>query len=185
MRDSTIVVVTADHGEEFAEHGRLRHGPHLYDETVHVPLVVAGPGVGAGRSDVLAQGIDFFPTIAALLGIPTPVGLPGQNLLAAPAMRAAISESPSGVARDGTRTALVSLRTDRWKLIAAPALGRFELYDLARDPAERNDLYGFEAEGAALADELARWTSSAPAPPPVAGRDPRLGEKLRALGYVE
>src|SRR5207249_5016948 len=72
VRDSTIVVVTADHGEEFQEHGKLTHGPDLYDELLHVPLVVVGPGVSPGRVPEQVQGIDVFPTVPALLGLQPP-----------------------------------------------------------------------------------------------------------------
>jgi len=86
---------------------------------------------------------------------------------------------------DGATTPIVSLRTAEWKLIHAPALGRYELYDLRRDPAEREDRFGSAAEGAALAARLAEWETTAPAPPRAEGSDPALGEKLRALGYVD
>src|SRR5439155_81998 len=55
---STVVVVTADHGEAFQEHGRLQHGFHLYDELLRVPLVIAGPGIGVGRVSAQTMGID-------------------------------------------------------------------------------------------------------------------------------
>jgi len=86
---------------------------------------------------------------------------------------------------DGATTPIVSLRTADWKLIHAPALGRYELYDLRRDPAEREDRFASAAEGAALAARLAEWETAAPAPPRAEGHDPALGEKLRALGYVD
>ncbi|TMB59285.1 MAG: sulfatase, partial [Deltaproteobacteria bacterium] len=128
VADSTIVVLTADHGEEFQEHGRLKHRIHLYDELLHVPLVIAGPGVRPGRVAEQAQGIDLFPTLAALLGTAPPRGLPGHDLLAARAEAPAISETLYGLMPDGATTPIVSLRTAEWKLIHAPALGRYELY---------------------------------------------------------
>src|SRR5262249_6323446 len=70
--DSTIVVVTADHGEEFQEHGRLKHGTSLYDETLHVPLVITGPGIAPRRATEQAQGIHLFPTLAPLPPLPAP-----------------------------------------------------------------------------------------------------------------
>src|SRR5439155_356876 len=79
LADSTIVVLIADHGEEFQEHGRLKHRIHLYDELLHVPLVIAGPGVRPGRVAEQAQGIDLFPTLAALLGTAPPRGLSGSR----------------------------------------------------------------------------------------------------------
>ncbi|HUE29421.1 MAG TPA: sulfatase, partial [Verrucomicrobiae bacterium] len=185
LADSTIVVLTADHGEEFQEHGRLKHRIHLYDELLHVPLVIAGPGIRPGRVAEQAQGIDLFPTVAALLGTAAPHGLPGHDLLAARPETPAISETLYGLMPDGTTTPIVSLRTAEWKLIHAPALGRYELYDLRRDPGEREDRFGNAAEGAALAARLAEWETTAPAPPRAEGSDPALGEKLRALGYVD
>jgi arylsulfatase len=185
IADSTIIVLTADHGEEFQEHGRLKHRIHLYDELLHVPLVIAGPGVRPGRVVEQAQGIDLFPTVAALLGTAPPPGLPGHDLLAARAEAPAISETLYGLMPDGATTPIVSLRTAEWKLIHAPALERYELYDLRRDPAEREDRFGTAAEGAALAARLTEWETTAPAPPRAAGSDPALGEKLRALGYVD
>src|SRR5207244_2725728 len=58
LRDSTVVIVTSDHGEEFQDHGRLEHGSQLYDETLRIPLVVAGRSVPGGRVTELAQEID-------------------------------------------------------------------------------------------------------------------------------
>jgi arylsulfatase A-like enzyme len=182
--DSTIVVVTADHGEEFQEHGKLTHGPDLYDEVLHVPLVVVGPGVAPGRVREQVQGIDLFPTIAALLGVEAPVGLPGLDVMARREPRPAYSETSLGIV-DGKPGKVVSVRTPEWKLIQTPATGRFELYELARDPGEREDRFGTAPEGAALAAELAAWQP--PLPPVVAVTEatPKLERELRALGYVE
>jgi len=167
---STVVVVTADHGEAFQEHGTLRHGVDLYDETVRVPLVVAGPGVPAGRRRDQAEGIDLLPTVARLLGVPVPAAAPGRDLLAPPAPRPGVTElSPDHAAA----------RTPEAKVVRRGAT--LEVYDLLRDPGERRNLGPtppppLAAALAALAD--------APPPPAADGRDPALAEKLRALGYV-
>jgi len=184
VRDTTIVVVTADHGEEFQEHGKLTHGPDLYDELLHVPLVVVGPGVAPGRVHEQVQGIDVFPTIAALLGVEAPPGLPGVDVMARREPRSAYSETSLGIV-DGKSGKLVSLRTSEWKLIQAPATGRFELYDLAHDAGEREDRFATAPEGAALAAELAAWQP--PLPPAVAVTEatPKLERELRALGYAQ
>ena len=79
----------------------------------------------------------------------------------------------------------MSLRAGGWKLIHTPALSRFELYDLARDPGERDDRYGEAPEGARLTGLLGSWEAAAVASPPSEGRDPGFGTKLRALGYVD
>ena len=182
--DSTIIVVTADHGEEFQEHGRLKHGSHLYEESIRVPLIVAGPGIGASRRTDTAQGVDLLPTLAARLGLPAPPALPGRDLFATGEARDAVSETASGIAPDGSFTPVVALRTPRWKLIRTPALGRVELYDLARDPGEHADAAA-SGEAAVLGDRLDRWAATAPEAPAPGGSDPALRAKLRALGYVE
>ena len=184
LRDSTIVIVTADHGEEFQDHGKLTHGPDLYDELVHVPLVVVGPGVAPGRVREQVQGIDVFPTVAALLGFQAPAGLPGVDVMARREPRPAFSETSLGIV-EGKSGKLVSLRTPEWKLIQTPATGRFELYDLARDAGERANRFDTAPEGAALVNELTAWQ---PPPPPVVvttEATPKLERELKALGYVE
>ncbi len=203
VRDSTVVVITADHGEEFMEHGQLRHRKHLYDESIRVPLVVVGPGVPAGRRLEQAQGIDLLPTLAALLGLDVPARLPGRNLLAAlparsetalPARtlpgalpaRTAISETMGGLSRDGRRADLVAARTPEWKLIEAPALPAVELYDLANDPIEQTPLPSHDGTGIVLRGELDEFARTAAPPPARDGSyDPALREKLRVLGYTD
>ncbi|MFN8542818.1 MAG: sulfatase [Candidatus Binatia bacterium] len=181
LADSVRIVFTADHGEEFQEHGLLRHGLHVYEETLRVPLVLAGPGIPAGRIAEPAQGIDVYPTVAALLGVAPPPDLPGRNLLEAlPATRPIVSE-----VRQDLPNELIAYRHGDWKLIAAPAAGRRELYDLAHDPLERDDRYGRTPEGARLDAELAAWLAAAAPPPQGGGVDPGLHEKLRALGYAQ
>ncbi|HJQ84135.1 MAG TPA: sulfatase, partial [Candidatus Binatia bacterium] len=176
VRDSTVLVVLADHGEAFQEHGKLKHAIHLYDELLRVPLVVAGPSLPRGRRVAQqVEGIDLLPTVAALLGVAPPPGLPGQHLLGERTPRPAFSETRYGISPRGAETPLVSLRTAEWKLIQAPATGEFELYDLVRDPAERENRWAHAPEAAGLAADLARWQASA-TPPPVEGRDPRLVE---------
>jgi arylsulfatase A-like enzyme len=185
LRDSTVLVVTADHGEEFQEHGHLAHGAHLYEESIRVPLLIAGPGVARGRRREAAQGIDLLPTLASLLGVQAPPGLAGHDLRADHAAAPVISETARGIAPDGARIDVVSVRDGGWKLIRTPALDQFELYDLARDAGERENRYGRAPEGERLAALLAAWQAHVPRAPQVTDRDPALHEKLRALGYVQ
>lgn len=183
LDDRTVLVVTADHGEEFQEHGRLTHGSHLYEETVRVPLILQGPGIPIGRRDDQAQGIDLYPTLTRLLGTQAPTGLSGRDLLAPPAFeRPAVLETSNGIAADGRPLDLIAVRTLRWKLVETPGLPRRELYDLTVDPGERRDLAGSSAADE-LVVTLARWRDATPEASDVA-RDPALEERLRALGYM-
>jgi len=184
VRDSTLVIVTADHGEEFLEHGLLLHRAHLYDELIHVPLVVAGPGITPGRRTDQVQGIDLFPTLASVLGFDVPSQLSGRSLLAPAPGRLAFSAT-DGQANDGTRRPLDAVRRPDWKLIHAPVADDFQLFDLAADPGERSPLALTTGDGPALRVALDDFARSAPAPPARTGYDPALGEKLRALGYAE
>lgn len=181
--ESTVLIVTADHGEEFQEHGRLTHGFHLYEESIHVPLVVVSPGFAPRRQPEQAQGIDLFPTVAALLGVSAPNDLPGRDLLRPPEPRPAFSETRHGLGV-GEELQLVSVRQGGWKLIHTPATNRFELYDLAHDPGEHDDRFATAPESADLVRLLTAWEAAAPSRPQPAGPDPALREKLRALGYV-
>ena len=141
--EDTIVVFTSDHGEGFGEHGRFFHGGGrwLYEEFVRVPLILRGPGVVSGRrvSDVVSH-VDLMPTLCDLMRVRC---LPeAQGVSLGDALRAA--EPPVGRERPaylvGTtrRGEFDALRDGRFKLIATP--DRTELYDLADDPRERNDL---------------------------------------------
>ncbi len=185
VRDTTTIIVTADHGEAFQEHGRLQHGMHLFDELIRVPLVIVGPGIPRARVREQAQGIDLFPTVAAVLGLPPPTGLPGQNLLGQRTARPAFSETNRGRLPDGTGVELVCVRTPATKLIWAPAVEHRALYDLVHDPAERTDQLATVPAGQDLAALLTRWRADAPPPPPAESQDPAIQEKLRALGYVQ
>ena len=91
-----MIVLTADHGEEFKDHGSMGHGRKLYEEVIHVPLIVARPSTDGNPPAVrVAQpvsGIDLFPTIAGLAGVEPPPGLQGSSLLTG--LRAATTSDP-------------------------------------------------------------------------------------------
>jgi len=81
--DATFVLLTADHGEELLDHGRVGHGGTLYEEVLHVPLILRPPGGAEGRRvGEPARVLDVFPTLAAAAGVPLPPGLEGRDLLA-------------------------------------------------------------------------------------------------------
>lgn len=185
VRDSTVVVVASDHGEAFLEHGRLKHTTDLYDEIIRVPLIMHGSIIEPGRAAEQVQGIDLLPTIAGILELEVPASLPGQDLLGARRGRPAVSATNLAIAPDGATMPLVSLRTEEWKLIHAPRLARYELYDLKQDPAESQDRFGAVPEGGLLAAQLEQWSETVPPAPAVGGEDPGFKDKLRALGYID
>ncbi|MEF8789142.1 MAG: sulfatase [Haloarculaceae archaeon] len=133
LLEETVCVLTADHGEEFGEHGRYSHPDHLYDEVVHVPLVVRRPDREPGRADHPVELVDVAPTVLEAVGAEPPAPFAGRRL-SDPAPGHAISEA--GVAP----TYKAGVRTDRWKYIRYG--DREELYDLRADPGEQTDVAG-------------------------------------------
>ena len=121
---------------------------------MRVPLVFAGPGVASGaRADGLCHLHDVFPTVCALAGFPVPATVEGRSLAAA-------LRDPAAPLRDHVfaayRDVQRMVRTDRWKLIWYPKAGRTQLFDLAADPDERENLAGRGEHAATLADLRAR-----------------------------
>jgi arylsulfatase A-like enzyme len=186
---ATLVLLTADHGEEFLDHGGLFHGHSLYRELVHVPLVVAGPGVPSGRRvrEVVSH-VDVVPTLLELCDVAAPArAFSGRSLV--PLLSGEGGPGPAVHAvleRDGRR--LLAVRIGAHKLIEAAGGGERRLYDLTADPLERSDLAGTRPDlAAALAARIAQRRAAA-APIPDAARGDGLAEarerELRALGYV-
>jgi arylsulfatase A-like enzyme len=146
----TAIVVTADHGEGFGEHGVYFHGHELWDELVRVPLLVVAPGLPAGRAGAVVERrvglVDLVPTMMALMGVPWPADEPvlrGATLLpealgAAPPPRDVWIDLPAGPYNDARRA---FIRGDL-KLTHDVGSGSYRLYDLSADPGETKDLYG-------------------------------------------
>jgi arylsulfatase A-like enzyme/Flp pilus assembly protein TadD len=182
----TLVLVTADHGEGLGEHGEGTHGLFVYDATLRIPWILAGPHVTAGRvSPTVARGIDVLPTLLDYAGAALPAGVEGRSLRPA-AEGKEMSDEPAYAEslypeREFGWAPLHAWRTSRYKLIEAP---RPELYDLAADAAETvNRVEELGARAQDLRQKL-QAALSRPAPTAAAEVDPETAERLRALGYV-
>ena len=184
----TLVVVSGDHGEMLGEHGEQTHGFFIYDAAVHIPLIMAGPGLPAREVREQVRIVDVMPTALALLGVPAPGTVQGVSLL--PLARGErlglVAHSESWYPRYHYGwSELSSVQDGRYKYIRAP---RPELYDLASDPGELQDLSAGEAARLSSLDQaltalVARTTSAAAAKGPQAV-DADTAERLAALGYV-
>jgi hypothetical protein len=138
QRPGAVIMVTADHGEEFGEHGGRYHGTTVYEEQVRVPLVVVGPGVASGRRvPTVVQTIDLLPTALSALGIPRPARLRGRDL------GAVLAGDPRAVDEG-----LAFAETDDASLIASGGhrlvcerrAAACALYRPASDPVEHHDV---------------------------------------------
>jgi len=187
--DRTLIVLTADHGEEFAEHGKFLHDEN-FDEIARVPLIVRFPhGVYGGRRiSELVSTLEVMPTILDVLGIPPNPEIEGRSLMP---LIAGGREGRPWVYMAG---ALEKLRTPTWSLFAGER-GPWWLYDLRHDPGETVDvirahpetaaaLYGHYLE--ARRHDLRGWRRLLPKGP---GALVRMSQgdraRLRSLGYAE
>ena len=166
----TLVVVTADHGESLTENGYyFDHGNELYLPSLHIPLILSGPGVPADGRRIAgpAQTPDILPTILAILGRPPSPDVAGQSLAGALAGSALPAKEAFAEARFApykalTRTADVgpklSARDDRFTVLLRLAIPRIEIYDRRTDPGESRDLASAPPSGPeeeALRSEIA------------------------------
>ena len=185
-RASTLVVVAADHGEAFGEHGEIGHSLFVYDTTLRVPLVLQGPGVAPGTTPGPVSLVDVAPTVLGLLGVAAPAmdGRAFAGPTAAPVdpgrVLYADTEAPW---RDFGWSPLRSVRTGGLKFILAPTP---ELYDLAQDAGETANL--LPARAAAIAPLRAALAEAArdrvPASSPTVSADAEAQRRLRSLGYL-
>ena len=152
--DDTAVIVAGDHGEEFQEHGHLAHYPKLYDELIHVPLLVDLPG-SDGRRIEEPVGLDAIPpTVADCFGVDSPTAWTGESLL--PAVRDGTPPAGEPIVSVAVRgesvttqpiprslaegDLLISVRNERWVYIENTATGASEFYDRKQDPTQQDDL---------------------------------------------
>ncbi|MGI9590242.1 MAG: sulfatase [Myxococcota bacterium] len=182
--DDALVIVTADHGEEFFEHGEKGHKNNLHGETVHVPLLVKLPGQREGRRDArLVSLVDVVPTALEAAGLPLPdSALQGHSLLSSgPADRVVVFEllamqymrGPQGE-RSARKRRHQGVQQGAWKLLWDDA-GGGGLYDRGRDPGER-------APFASRADGRSRLRAAFEG---VHARSQEIAGRHRSCGEVE
>jgi tetratricopeptide (TPR) repeat protein len=182
--DKALTILLSDHGEGLGDHGELSHGYFIYQSTLHVPLIIHWPTGNATEPPIVQQPaglIDVAPTILDFLRLPVPPSFEGASLL---------SGSPRVVYSESFHThdsfgwsPLRALRLGDYKYILAP---HPELYNLANDPAEHNNIVASNPSKASdLRAQLAKLLARQPQPSgstPVA--TPQTEKLLTSLGYL-
>lgn len=198
LYDKTLIVLTADHGDEFFEHGRKGHRKSLYDEVLRVPLIIKFPlmwKAGEKRSDIVSI-VDIMPTILTYLGAEPPEEVQGRNLL-----RLLTGEQrwDDSVVYADLMYNQVAARSKSLKLDHRLSFPKAEFYDLVKDPEEKHNLFirgktlnvpGGEVHFASLLDWLntqllVSQTLQKSEDRKNAELSKGLKDQLRALGYIQ
>lgn len=189
MYDSSLIVVTADHGEEFADHGGWWHGYTLYEEMVRVPLLIKLPGnaLGGTRREEMVRHIDVAPTLLGLAGAAPAPSMQGRNLLHQDAREG--PPPPAYIESLFFSKRLKGVRITKGKIVfdETNEQGATQVFDLIEDTSEQDNLHGkrhgLERE---LRDTYENLTRESPLSeefvPPVPAH---VVEQLESLGYAE
>jgi len=186
----TVVAVLADHGESLGEHGELTHAVLIYEATLHVPFLLAGPGVPRGSTvPARVSTVDVAPTLLRLLGLEPPAEMTGRDLRAAFAGRPLEPQPLYGESLFGRLncrwSTLRSWTVDEWKLVDG---SRAELFDLADDPGETRDRAAEQAPRVARMRAALHAAVLKMAPggdrAHTASISPEQEATLKSLGYV-
>jgi arylsulfatase A-like enzyme len=198
VRDRTLVVITSDHGESLGEHDYyFDHGENLFDPSMRIPLIVAGPGVKAGaRTDVLATTLDLVPTVLDAVKVSYPPELAGESLL--PATRGERRPARPRLQGQNDRN-LLGAWDRRFKIVATPSEPgpRYTLYDREADPGETRDESRAQPERAReerrelelfrerIDAQLVKTRRLLEGQSGEERLTPEACERLRAMGYVQ
>lgn len=195
--EDAVVILISDHGEEFMDRGKMGHTFSLYAELNHVLTIVSDPAARDRARDVTLRTslVDVFPTVLEYAQVDPGEGVDGHSLV--PLVRG--TDPARQALFDGRRVfafrgkearpdALWAVVDGNWKLIENDASGAVELFDLAADPGEQENLAGSRPERlASLREVLAAFRESAKAPDPTTVEvelDDELYEDLKSLGYT-
>ncbi len=179
LDQKTLIIVTADHGEEFLEHGYVEHGKNLFQETVHIPLITSGAQVAAGavRHETVAQ-FDIFPSILSYCACLTDNRFEGVSFFSE-----SLPENrfiPASEINTGVSFNLASVTDGKIKVIWDADTDSSEMYDLISDPMELNPM---PADSELLSKVLLYWASPC-LWNPVLLENWRVAPVLRDLGYI-
>jgi len=205
LLDRSLIVLTSDHGESMDEHWEhWDHGESTYEVSVHTPLILRLPGtvLAGSRHTEVVGNVDVMPTVLDLLGIESPGAMDGTSFADLLAGEQGVPRPP--VFAEGTKPHAEetdedvwlnadncrTIRAGNWKLVQRTPEDELELYDLARDPGETNDLLA-TASGAPgdlvreLTDRLEAWSARVPRHRAAHDLSEEALRQLESLGYTE
>ena len=136
----SVLIITADHGDEFKEHGGILHTSKLYDELIHIPLIINGLDSLPKKINEVVGSIDIGPTIVDLNNTDKPDEWMGNSLLPLLDGRSTRNFVISEMLLRNKNSVINSIRTKKWKFIYDIAENKYELYDLHKDPKELNNI---------------------------------------------
>ena len=190
MYDSTLLIITGDHGEMLGEHGEEEHTYFIYEAAIKVPLIVKVPGQKKAATVTHPVGlVDIVPTICAMLDIDIPSRIQGQDITSllqgkVPDTYERYIYSESQTPTYFGASSLMAISTGKWKYIQAT---RPELYDLTTDPGEEHNLVGEEPHRARILEDKLREVleqSVRKDPDSQLDLDAKSIKRLESLGYV-
>jgi arylsulfatase A-like enzyme len=157
--DNTIVIITSDHGDEFGEHGSLSHDGKMYSELIEVPLIIYDPDLQEGQTcDMLVSGVDVPPTIARLFGLEPPEEFHGSPLLPLDsyAGKYAFGEAIGKTGRKEKETdkPVYFYQEGSLRITWREENDAWEMYDLQKDPAEKENLIESSPDAASMKEKL-------------------------------
>ncbi len=178
LTENTIFILTADHGEEFMQHGNWGHAHNLYQQALHVPLIITGHGIDSGvRISENVGQFDILPTILTLLSIDLPVEVEGVNLLANLPTDRVIPSSGALGTDIHSATCIQANKKVLWFVEPDSS----ETYDIRLDPGEMNQL---ETDSLLLEEVMNYWAWPCICFP-TSNEESRIEQKrLQDLGYI-
>jgi len=186
LNDKTIIIITADHGEAFGEHGLYGHGWNVFDEFIHVPLIIKVPHQKGRKIKALVQNIDIMPTVLELTGIPCPHQAQGKSLFS---LFSKTNAPPVHEYIFSGGKVQCTIRSLDWKFIINYKVDDRFFYHLTSDPKEKNNLYDQNRDFALkFESKIKAWEKSFPSykdkeysfSPEI---DKAVQEKIRKTGY--
>ncbi len=194
LKENTLLIIAADHGEAFGEHGNWGHGRTLYQETIKIPLIIWYPEIPCNQmvSNELVGLVDIKPTILNIVGIKQSEIYQGKDLISR------ITKENSLYQQKGSREEIFSegrpkvrciITSTNWKLISNETEGKIELYNLEQDPQEKHNVFNLYPEIAKNLQErlTARFKEfeKQALKPAKASISAETRRRLKSLGYIQ